>query len=183
MSMRKDAAKAMFDFVQGFNDFCGANAGNETVWAFTEVRTEPQAGNVIANLAQCSIQFRDISVEILNKLDEGVEQVCQQAARANELEFSTEKTVTLAPTAIQEQIVTAIELAANELEVSLRRMPSGAGHDAMVIGRYIPAGMLFIPSIGGLSHDTEENTSEEDIRRGAEVFAAAISKLIDKEMH
>jgi N-carbamoyl-L-amino-acid hydrolase len=57
-------------------------------------------------------------------------------------------------------------------------IPSGAGHDAMVVGRYIPAAMLFVPSIGGRSHDVTENTSEADIVFGCEVLAHAVDELL-----
>ncbi len=50
-------------------------------------------------------------------------------------------------------------------------MPSGAGHDAMIVGRRVPAAMLFVPSIDGRSHDVAEDTDEEDIRRGLRVYA------------
>jgi N-carbamoyl-L-amino-acid hydrolase len=57
-------------------------------------------------------------------------------------------------------------------------MPSGAGHDARVVGREIPVGMLFVPSIGGRSHDVAENTSDEDLVMGVEVLAAATSAIL-----
>jgi N-carbamoyl-L-amino-acid hydrolase len=56
-------------------------------------------------------------------------------------------------------------------------LPSGAGHDAMVLGRFMPAAMLFIPSIGGRSHDIVEDTSEADIILGCEVLAATVAKM------
>ena len=56
-------------------------------------------------------------------------------------------------------------------------MPSGAGHDAMVTGHFLPAGMLFVPSIGGRSHDIVEDTSEADIVLGCEVLAAVVERL------
>jgi N-carbamoyl-L-amino-acid hydrolase len=56
-------------------------------------------------------------------------------------------------------------------------LPSGAGHDAMIVARYMPAAMMFIPSIGGISHDVTENTSDEDIVFGCEVLADAVSQL------
>lgn len=59
-------------------------------------------------------------------------------------------------------------------------IPSGAGHDAMVVGRYIPAAMLFVPSIGGLSHDITEDTAVADIVLGCEVLANAVDKLLAK---
>ena len=58
------------------------------------------------------------------------------------------------------------------------RMPSGAGHDAQILARGLPAGMLFIPSIGGISHDIAEDTAEEDIVRGCRVLATATEALL-----
>src|SRR6201988_3645555 len=58
------------------------------------------------------------------------------------------------------------------------RMPSGAGHDAQYLARKIPAAMLFVPSIGGISHHWSENTSDEDIVLGAQVFADAIASVL-----
>jgi N-carbamoyl-L-amino-acid hydrolase len=57
------------------------------------------------------------------------------------------------------------------------RMPSGAGHDAMMLGRLVPAAMLFVPSIGGRSHDISENTADADIVLGCEVLADAVGRL------
>jgi N-carbamoyl-L-amino-acid hydrolase len=59
-------------------------------------------------------------------------------------------------------------------------MPSGAGHDAMVLGRFIPAAMLFVPSIGGRSHDIVEDTAEADIVLGCDVLADTVAKLAER---
>jgi N-carbamoyl-L-amino-acid hydrolase len=56
-------------------------------------------------------------------------------------------------------------------------LPSGAGHDAMVVARFMPAAMMFIPSIGGISHDVRENTSDADIIFGCEVLADAVAQV------
>jgi N-carbamoyl-L-amino-acid hydrolase len=61
------------------------------------------------------------------------------------------------------------------------RMPSGAGHDAQVLARIMPAGMLFVPSIGGVSHHWSENTADEDIVAGAQVFVDACRRLLSQE--
>ncbi len=58
------------------------------------------------------------------------------------------------------------------------RMPSGAGHDAQVLATIMPAGMLFVPSIGGISHHWSENTGDADIVTGAEVFVEACRRLL-----
>ena len=59
-----------------------------------------------------------------------------------------------------------------------RRLPSGAGHDAQVLATVMPAGMLFVPSIGGISHHWTENTADEDIVTGAQVFVDACRRLL-----
>ena len=81
------------------------------------------------------------------------------------------------PTLMAEDLQSLIDAAAAEHNAPPMRMPSGAGHDAMVVGRYLPAGMLFIPSIGGRSHDIVEDTSEEDIILGCEVLAGVVERL------
>ena len=179
MSLRSDAAGAMFEFMGRFKEYFNGIAGADTTWTCNEVRTEPRAGNVISNLAEFSIHYRDLSSEILARLDRGVEDICREAASGNNVTFDRDKTVELVPTVMDKQLIDRIHSAAIECGVSSHKMPSGAGHDAMIIGRYIPAGMLFIPSIGGLSHDTEEDSHEEDIRIGAEVFARAVSNHIN----
>jgi N-carbamoyl-L-amino-acid hydrolase len=59
-------------------------------------------------------------------------------------------------------------------------MPSGAGHDAMVFAGHMPSGMLFVPSIGGMSHHWTENTSDEDIVMGARVYVDAAARMVKK---
>jgi N-carbamoyl-L-amino-acid hydrolase len=58
------------------------------------------------------------------------------------------------------------------------RMPSAAGHDAQIVAQVIPAAMMFVPSIGGISHHWSENTSDEDIVLGARVFTDAIARVL-----
>jgi N-carbamoyl-L-amino-acid hydrolase len=60
------------------------------------------------------------------------------------------------------------------------RMPSGAGHDAQILATIMPAGMLFVPSIGGISHHWSENTDDADIVRGAQVFVETYRRLLAK---
>lgn len=81
---------------------------------------------------------------------------------------------------MNEQIAGLIAQAASELGEPVMHLPSGAGHDAMVLARKIPAAMLFVPSIGGRSHDIVEDTAKPDIVRGAEVLLKAV-ELFERE--
>jgi beta-ureidopropionase / N-carbamoyl-L-amino-acid hydrolase len=85
----------------------------------------------------------------------------------------------IAPTAMNEGLIARLAAAAEGEGARFMRMPSGAGHDAMILGRCIPAAMLFVPSIGGRSHDISEDTDEADIRRGLRVFARAVEMTLD----
>ena len=77
------------------------------------------------------------------------------------------------------QVIAALEEGAADAGSPARRMPSGAGHDAMIVGRHIPAGMLFAPSIGGRSHSEEEDTDPADLVRAAQALTNAIARLRD----
>ncbi len=74
------------------------------------------------------------------------------------------------PALTDERIRTLIERAAGQLGLSSRRMPSGAGHDAQDIAKVAPVGMIFVPSIGGISHSPKEFTPAQDMANGADVL-------------
>jgi N-carbamoyl-L-amino-acid hydrolase len=83
------------------------------------------------------------------------------------------------PAMMDESFQQAIERAAAKHAPGLAvRMPSGVGHDAQHVARVMPAAMLFVPSIGGISHHWAENTADEDIVLGARVFADAIAAVL-----
>ena len=83
---------------------------------------------------------------------------------------------------MDEGIQAALAAAAEETAPGgWRRMPSGAAHDAQVLAGRLPAGMLFIPSIGGVSHDFSEDSREEDIILGCEVLARAVLLLFEQQ--
>ena len=86
----------------------------------------------------------------------------------------------IAPTPLAKELASVLAASSKALGEEPMLIPSGAGHDAMVVGRYIPAAMLFVPSIGGRSHDVTEDTAEADIVLGCEVLADAVDKLLAK---
>jgi beta-ureidopropionase / N-carbamoyl-L-amino-acid hydrolase len=84
------------------------------------------------------------------------------------------------PVACDETIQTALARAAEVLAPGAwQSMPSGAGHDAQYVARIMPAGMLFVPSIGGVSHHWAEDTKPEDLAMGLRILANASQRLLD----
>ena len=93
------------------------------------------------------------------------------------LQARVEERYSLAPTPMDPRVVAAVEEAAIEQAVTPLRMWSGAGHDAMVIAPHAPTGMVFVPSVGGISHSPREWTETVDCELGARVLAGAIERL------
>ncbi len=83
------------------------------------------------------------------------------------------------PARMDERLMAALDAAAERHAPGKHmRMPSGAGHDAQWLARKLPAAMMFVPSISGISHHWSENTSDEDLVLGAQVFTDAIAEAL-----
>jgi N-carbamoyl-L-amino-acid hydrolase len=123
------------------------------------------------------LEFRDTDPAILDALESHVRHWVDQlgsGAYAAEME----PMALIAPTPLAKALASVLAASSEALGEEPMHIPSGAGHDAMVVGRYIPAAMLFVPSIGGRSHDVTEDTAEADIVFGCEVLADAVDKLL-----
>ena len=176
MAMRKDAGAALIALAAGIDEDMRRLAGPDTVWNIGNMIFRPGAANVVPGEGEMLLEFRDIDAAVMER---AAERVLARVAEANRgpVRIEAEATAHLAPTPLAPNLGAAIAKAAaarGETPVSL---PSGAGHDAMVVARYMPAGMMFVPSIGGISHDITENTSDDDIVFGCEVLADAVSTL------
>ena len=180
MSMRRDAAMAMFVFAASLAEALGAAGGPEAVWNFGIVTVRPGAGNVVPSEAELMVEFRHPSPVLLDRMEAAFLTAVQAANGAKGVPVSSTPNVSLKGAAMAPDLVDALAAAAVETGASHILMPSGAGHDAMILAPHIPAAMLFVPSIGGRSHDITENTSEADIRRGFRVFAAGADRTIER---
>jgi N-carbamoyl-L-amino-acid hydrolase len=176
MAMRKDAGAALIALAAAIDADMRRLAGPDTVWNIGNMTFRPGAANVVPSEGEMLFEFRDVDATVM---DLAAERFLARIAEADRgpVRIEVEATASLAPTALAPNLCAAIAKAAaarGEKPVSL---PSGAGHDAMIAARYTPAGMMFIPSIGGISHDVTENTSDADIVLGCEVLADAVSEL------
>jgi beta-ureidopropionase / N-carbamoyl-L-amino-acid hydrolase len=180
MTMRRDAAMAMFGCATSLAEALGAAGGADAVWNFGVVTVRPGAGNVVPAEAELMVEFRNPSPVLLDRMETAFHAAVQVAGGAQGVQASSTPNVSLKGAAMNPDLVDMLVAAAAETGASHVLMPSGAGHDAMILASHIPAAMLFVPSIGGRSHDTSENTSEADIRRGFKVFAAGADKTIER---
>jgi N-carbamoyl-L-amino-acid hydrolase len=129
---------------------------------------------VIPGSARLTIELRDLSQDTLVKLAETIR------ARAVDIASSTKTTIDIKsmsrnpPAVAASEMQTTIERAARALGLESARLPSGAGHDAQMMAQLAPMGMIFVPSVGGISHSPKELTRWDDCTRGADVLLAAV---------
>jgi N-carbamoyl-L-amino-acid hydrolase len=177
MAMRRDAGAALLRLAARVLAEFPAKASAETVWNIGRIEFRPGAANVVPAEAEMMLEIRDTAVAKLDELEACVAEWVADSARRGSVSIEAEPVARILPTAMSPEIGGLIGAAAREHHAEPLPMPSGAGHDAMVVGRFMPAAMLFVPSIGGRSHDIVEDTSEDDLALGCEVLAATVEKL------
>ena len=178
MAMREDSGAALIAFLADLTARFREVRGPESVWNFGYINFEPGAGNVVPRRTEVLIEYRDQEDEVIDRMEAAIMAASRKVDGASGVRAEVRVTLALRPAAMDPAIGDLIEQAAKSAGAPWMRMPSGAGHDAQVLARHGPAAMLFIPSVGGRSHDVAEDTSEADIVLGAEVLAGTVERLI-----
>jgi N-carbamoyl-L-amino-acid hydrolase len=173
MHLRKDAGAALIGFCHDLLQRLERARANDTVWNLGHVAFEPGVGNVVPGSAEVLIEYRDSSPAVLDGIEAEIRSAIAAADGRTGVTARAAPPLALPPAELDPAVADAIEAAARGRDVPAIRMPSGAGHDAMILSRHLPTGMLFIPSIGGRSHDVAEDSHEADITLGADVLADA----------
>jgi len=180
MPLRRDAGMGLIQFAHEIDARFGSMAGDSTVWTVGHVGFDPGAASIIAGKAKMSLQFRDSNPEILARFEQALQALVDETNDAGVVGVETVMTgAPVEPTAMDEQFQQHIaDAAESQVAGQWVRMPSAAVHDAMFLAQVMPAAMLFVPSIGGISHDFTENTSDDDIVTGCQVLAEAIERIL-----
>lgn len=180
MGMRRDAGMALInlchDLVQRFRRVSHQN----TVWNFGRVEFEPGGAGVVPSKATLLLEYRDASEQVLSRIEGEIEAAISAVTASSQVSAKVVGTKGFPPSQMDSDLVVQFEAAAIRCNAPAKRMVSGAGHDAMVLSTRLPTAMLFVPSIGGRSHDSAEDTHEADICLGAEVLAEAIVAIADE---
>ncbi len=179
MPARKDAAVAMFEFGFHLQERMRTVAGPTSVWTTGVAQVQPGAQSIIPGAAELVVQFRDPEEGTLDRMDQVVQSLADDMDRAGPVSVSVETGERISPTLMNPGLQEFIAAAAGELVPGRwARMPSAAGHDPMVLSHHLPCAMLFIPSIGGISHDFAEDSHEADIVTGCQVLASAAASIL-----
>jgi len=179
MAIRKDAAVGLIRLCNAIHDGLAAVAGPRTVWTFGKITLDPGSANIVPGGAELVFHFRDADPALLPVLEKTLHDLVAAADAAGPCRFSIREVSKSKPALMDEGFQAALDKAAERHAPGKHlRLPSGAGHDAQYLARVMPAAMLFVPSIGGISHHWRENTRDEDIVRGAQVFTSAIAGVL-----
>ena len=177
MNERQDAMVAAAQLTLAVREIAARRQGRQ-VGTVGRIEVEPNSPNVIPGRVTLSVEFRDLSEQVLRELGDAVK------ARSTGIAKDTGTTITFtlastnigapASSGVQQAITRAADAA---LVSSLMRLPSGAGHDAQQIARLCPMGMIFVPSVGGISHSPRELTTWDDCAGGANVLLGTVLEL------
>lgn len=179
MAARKDAGLALAKFCVAIDERFPAACGPRTVWTTGRISLDPGAPSIIPGGAEMLFQIRDDDPSVIARLEQLLRTMADEVSAKGPCTVTVERIRTGAPAMMNARFQDAIEAASKALAGGRSlRMPSGAGHDAQMLATFMPAGMLFVPSIGGISHHWTENTADADIVTGAQVFVDACRRIL-----
>ena len=176
MNNRQDALLAAAKFIEAVNRIVTSVPGRQ-VGTVGRINALPGAPNVIPGKVVLSLELRDLDAAKINMLYEKIRGEAQQIAAASKTRFDFKEINVNIPAPTDARIRSSINEAARELGLSTKLMPSGAGHDAQDMARLGPVGMIFVPSVGGISHSPREFSQPDDIINGANVLLHTLLKL------
>lgn len=180
MPRRKDAGVALFDFGVRIRERLMTIAGPTTVWTIGNGRLLPGGESIIPGEAWCGLQFRDPSDDIMDTFQTAITDLAAEMTAEGPVAVSAElRRAPMSPAVMNSDFRGHLcEAAERRVPGAWVEMPSAAMHDANVMSEHAPSCMLFIPSIGGISHDFAEDSTELDIVTGCQVLADAAAAIL-----
>jgi len=176
MDRRRDALLAAARFVEGVNRVVTSVPGRQ-VGTVGRIQALPGAPNVIPGKVVLSLELRDLDAAKIAQLYERIRAEARRIAEASGTTFDFKEINVNVPAPTDARVRAVIAQAARELGLTTKLMPSGAGHDAQDMARLGPIGMIFIPSVGGISHSPRELSRPHDITNGANVLMHTVLRL------
>jgi N-carbamoyl-L-amino-acid hydrolase len=151
--------------------------GGDQVATVGAIKLSPNLVNVIANQAVFTVDLRNTDEAVLQDAERRLHAFAAEVAKAEGVELSHRSLARFEPVAFNPHVVNLVEATARRLGHTVRRLPSGAGHDAQMLARICPAGMIFVPSVAGISHNVKEFTALPDLEAGANVLLHTLLAL------
>ena len=176
MAQRHDALLSAARFVEKFNLLVTSAPGSQ-VGTVGWIKAEPGAYNVIPGKVRMGLELRDLDAGKIKALFDRSREAADEIGRLNGTTFHFSPHEMSAPALTDKFLQGIIGATAKHLDLSTKLMPSGAGHDAQEMANLGPIGMIFIPSVGGISHSPKEFSKPGDIENGANVLLGTLRSL------
>jgi N-carbamoyl-L-amino-acid hydrolase len=173
MDQRHDALLSAARFIEKVNQIVISMPGRQ-VGTVGWIKAEPGAYNVIPGKVVLGLELRDLDEKKFTGLFEQIRAEADTLGKLNQTRFGFTEPVVSHPALTDRSFQKLIDDSAKSLSFSTKVMPSGAGHDAQEIARIGPVGMIFIPSINGISHSPKEFSRPQDIENGANVLLQTV---------
>jgi len=179
MSLRHDPGLVAFRAAAFVRDL-SVELGHPQVGTVGRIELQPNLVNVVAATATFTVDVRNTDNDVLKEAERRVADFIHRAASDEGVTVSARSLARFEPVDFDPMVIDKIDGAAKALGLSVKRMPSGAGHDAQMLSRVCPTGMIFVPSHDGVSHNPAEHTDPSDIEAGANVLLQVLMELAAK---
>lgn len=180
MALRRDALAGAGEIVLGVERIASHEAGSSTVGTVGYLWVQPGAMNVVPERVELGIDLRDIDSAAKRNAVRQVTELMDAVAARRGLQIDYEKLCDDEPVQLSQKVTERLEQIAAAADIPVMKLHSGAGHDAMNLARITNVGMIFVPSVAGISHNIAEKSRMEDICRGAELLLRATVDLADE---
>jgi N-carbamoyl-L-amino-acid hydrolase len=176
MRLRHDAGYAAAR-VATFVRELALELGDPQVGTVGKLDLHPDLVNVVAAAARLTVDLRNTDESTLREAERRLDEFLARLAADEGVTIEPRRLARFEPVEFDARVVDLVEKTAADLGHSVKRMPSGAGHDAQMLARVCPAGMVFVPSMDGISHNPAERTDPDDIAAGADVLLHVVLQL------
>lgn len=177
MCDRKDALVAAADFISKVPEIVRENGQEFTVATVGTIKVTPNSVNVVPGSCTFHLEIRDQNQAIMDTIEQKAEQYLRKVCESAGVRCSFQKISEHQPEPMEAWVKAAIEDSVRELGYDYRVIPSGAFHDSLIMAPVFPTGMIFVPSVNGISHSRYEFTEQEDIRKGCQVLLNTVLKV------
>ena len=176
MRMRRDAGYVAAE-IAAFVRRLARDLGGDQVATVGALTLTPNLVNVVAEKAVMTVDLRNTDNERLMEAERRLADFVAKIAAAEGVTVESRSLARFDPVAFSAPLVQRVEAIAREFEWPVKRLPSGAGHDAQILAAVCPACMIFVPSAGGVSHNVGEYTAPEQCAAGADVLLRLVTEL------
>jgi beta-ureidopropionase / N-carbamoyl-L-amino-acid hydrolase len=174
--LRHDAGWVAASVITFLRDL--AVSSGTTLATVGSLKFEPDLINVIPRRATFTVDLRDPDEQRLQLAEQRLRECLARLEEQEGVKISAEQLVRFEPVIFDAVLADEIEASAKRLGFTYRRMTSGAGHDAQMLARVVPAAMIFVPSRGGVSHNPREHTDDDQLISGAQVLLDVVLRRL-----